>query len=168
MKEACDHSFLKKYAADKVKFLQEKDMFSGTYEHNIDSKGRIIIPAKFRDELGHDFVLTKGLDNCLFVFPAAEWIKFRDKLKAVPLTSKEGRAFTRYFFSNAVECEMDKQGRLNIPTLLRAHAGIDKEVVTIGVDDRIEIWGRERWLTYNEQPELDSDLIAENMKGLGI
>ena len=106
-------------------------MFSGTYYHNIDSKGRIIIPSKFREELNEGFVLTKGLDNCLFLFPMSEWVNFRDKLKAVPLTSKEGRAFTRYFFANAVECEMDKQGRLNISSDLRRHAHIDKEVVSM-------------------------------------
>ena len=143
-------------------------MFSGTYHHNIDSKGRIIIPSKFREELGTGFVLTKGLDHCLFLFPMSEWINFRDKLKSVPLSSREGRAFTRYFFANAVVCEMDKQGRLNIPSVLRAHAHVDKEVVSIGVDSRIEIWSREEWEKYNQSPELDSELIAEKMEGLGI
>ena len=143
-------------------------MFSGTYHHNIDSKGRIIIPSKFREELGTGFVLTKGLDHCLFLFPMSEWINFRDKLKSVPLSSREGRAFTRYFFANAVECEMDKQGRLNIPSVLRAHAHVDKEVVSIGVDSRIEIWSREEGEKYNQSPELDSELIAEKMEGLGI
>lgn len=143
-------------------------MFSGTYHNSIDSKGRVILPAKFREELGQGFVLTKGLDHCLFVFPAAEWERFRDKLKAVPLTSREGRAFTRYFFSSAVECEMDKQGRLNIPPVLREHARIEKELVTIGVDSRVEIWSRAEWDAYNELPELDGDVIAMNMEGLGI
>ena len=143
-------------------------MFSGTYQNSIDSKGRVIMPAKFRTELGHDFVLTKGLDHCLFIFPASEWEIFREKLKAVPLTSKEGRAFTRYFFSSAVECEMDKQGRLNIPQVLRDHARIDRDLVTIGVDSRVEIWSREEWESYNDSPELDSDSIAMNMEGLGI
>ena len=86
-------------------------MFSGTYQNSLDSKGRVVIPAKFRDELGEGFVITKGLDSCLFVFPASEWLIFRDKLKKVPLTSREGRAFTRYFFASATECDMDKQGR---------------------------------------------------------
>ncbi|MCI8284239.1 MAG: division/cell wall cluster transcriptional repressor MraZ [Firmicutes bacterium] len=143
-------------------------MFSGTYHHNIDSKGRIIIPARFREELGSNFVLTKGLDNCLFVFPEKEWFNFRDKLKAVPVSSKEGRAFTRYFFSSAVECDIDKQGRLNIPSVLRDHAKIDREVVTIGVDNRIEIWSGAEWESYNMSPELDSELIAEKMESLGI
>ena len=146
----------------------EGDMFSGTYYHNLDSKGRIIIPSKFREELSEGFVLTKGLDHCLFLFPMSEWINFRNKLKAVPLTSKEGRAFTRYFFANAVECEMDKQGRLNIPQELRKHAHIDKAVVSIGVDSRVEIWSKADWESYNESPELDSELIAEKMEGLGI
>ncbi len=143
-------------------------MFSGTYHHNLDTKGRIIIPSKFREELNEGFVLTKGLDHCLFVFPMSEWYVFRDKLKAVPLTSKEGRAFTRYFFANAVECEMDKQGRLNIPPELRKHARIDKEVVSIGVDSRVEIWSEAEWENYNLSPELDSDTIAEKMESLGI
>ena len=143
-------------------------MFSGTFHNSIDSKGRVIMPAKFRDELGHDFVLTKGLDHCLFIFPASEWERFRDKLKTVPLTSREGRAFTRYFFSSAVECEMDKQGRLNIPPVLREHARIEKDLVTIGVDNRVEIWSKAEWDAYNELPELDGDMIAMNMEGLGI
>ena len=147
---------------------RREQMFSGTYHHNIDSKGRIIIPSKFREELSDGFVLTKGLDDCLFLFPMSEWIIFRNKLKAVPLTSKEGRAFTRYFFANAVECEMDRQGRLNIPSELRKHAHIDKEVVSIGVDSRVEIWSKAGWQLYNESPELDSDLIAEKMESLGI
>lgn len=143
-------------------------MFTGTYQNNLDSKGRIIIPAKFREELGEGFVLTKGLDNCLFLFPTSEWLIFRDKLKKVPLTSKDGRAFTRYFFASMTECEMDKQGRLTIPQNLREHAKIDKELVTIGVDSRIEIWSREEWEAYNDSPELDSESIARNMEGLGI
>jgi MraZ protein len=143
-------------------------MFSGTYQNSIDSKGRVIVPAKFRDELGSGFVVTKGLDHCLFIFPASEWLIFRDKLKNVPLTSKEGRAFTRYFFSSAVERDMDNQGRFNIPPMLRDHAKIEKDLVTIGVDSRIEIWSKAEWDAYIESPELDSDSIAENMEGLGI
>jgi MraZ protein len=126
------------------------------------------VPARFRDELGAGFVITRGLDHCLFVFPASEWVIFIDKLKNVPLTSKEGRAFTRYFFSSAVECDMDKQGRFNIPPMLRDHAKIEKDLVTIGVDSRIEIWSKAEWDAYIESPELDSDSIAMNMEGLGI
>ena len=143
-------------------------MFSGTYQNSLDSKGRVVIPAKFRDELGEGFVITKGLDSCLFVFPASEWLISRDKLKKVPLTSREGRAFTRYFFASATECDMDKQGRLTIPPSLREHAKIDKELITIGVDSRVEIWSREEWEAYNDIPELDSESIAKNMEGLGI
>ena len=143
-------------------------MFSGTYQNSLDSKGRVVIPAKFRDELGEVLVINKGLDSCLFVFPASEWLIFRDKLKKVPLTSREGRAFTRYFFASATECDMDKQGRLTIPPSLREHAKIDKELITIGVDSRVEIWSREAWEAYNDIPELDSESIAKNMEGLGI
>lgn len=143
-------------------------MFSGTYQHSLDSKGRIIIPARFREELGSKFVLTKGLDHCLFIYPAQEWAIFREKLKTVPLSSKEGRAFTRYFFSSAVECDMDKQGRLVIPSVLREHAKIDKELVTIGVNERVEVWSKAEWDDYNMSPEMDSDAIAIKMEDLRI
>ena len=114
-------------------------MFIGEYQHTIDPKGRVILPAKFREELGEKFVVTKGLDNCLFVYPNEEWKNLEQKLRTLPLTSKEARAFIRFFFAGAAECEVDKQGRILIPSNLREHAKLDKELVIIGVSTRVEI-----------------------------
>lgn len=143
-------------------------MFIGEYQHSIDLKGRLIIPAKFREELGYKFILTKGLDNCLFIYPIKEWIIFEEKLKKLPLTSKDARAFVRHFFSGAVECEIDKQGRITIPQNLREHGRVDKEVVTIGVSTRVEVWSKAEWESYNDDADLSYDDIAEKMAELGI
>jgi MraZ protein len=143
-------------------------MFIGEYFHSIDTKGRIIIPIKFREELGEKFIITKGLDNCLFVFPEKEWEIFENKLRQLPLTSRNARAFVRLFFSGAAICEVDKQGRFIIPVNLREHAKIKKEIVTIGVSSRVEIWSREEWEQYNETANLSYDDIAEKMADLGI
>jgi MraZ protein len=142
-------------------------MFIGEYQHSIDAKGRIIIPSKFRDELGFKFILTKGLDDCLFIYSMDEWKKFESKLVNLPIASKEARAFVRYFFSSAVECEIDKQGRLTIPQNLREHAKIDKELVTIGVMSRVEVWSKQEWEKYGSN-NLGYDEIAEKMAELGI
>ncbi|MCI5898197.1 MAG: division/cell wall cluster transcriptional repressor MraZ [Anaerovoracaceae bacterium] len=142
-------------------------MFIGEYQNSIDAKGRIIVPAKFREELGYKFILTKGLDNCLFIYSMEEWKKFEDKLKSLPVSSKEARAFVRYFFSSAVECEIDKQGRMTIPPILREHANITKDLVTIGVMSRVEIWSRESWNAYTDD-SMNYDEIAEKMAELGI
>lgn len=142
-------------------------MFMGEYQHSIDAKGRVIIPSKFRDELGDKFVLTRGLDNCLFIFPQEEWQKFEEKLLNLPVASKDARAFVRYFFSSAIECEIDKQGRLTIPQNLKDHARIEKEIVTIGVMSRVEIWSKQEWESYGEE-NLGYDEIAEKMAELGI
>ena len=115
-------------------------MFIGEYAHSVDPKGRLNIPAKFREKLGEIFYVTKGLDKCLFIFPADEWRIFEEKLKTLPLTNKNARAFVRLFFSGATECSLDKQGRINIPQTLRTHGEIQKEVNVIGVGTRIEIW----------------------------
>lgn len=143
-------------------------MFIGEYQHSIDAKSRIIVPSKFRDELGYKFILTKGLDNCLFIFSMEEWAKFEEKLKSLPVASKEARAFVRYFFSGAVECETDKQGRLTIPQNLREHAKIEKELVAIGVLSRVEIWSKKEWENYSTGENLGYDEIAEKMAELGI
>lgn len=142
-------------------------MFIGEYQHSIDAKGRVIIPAKFRDELGDKFILTRGLDNCLFIFPQEEWEKFEEKLLNLPVASKDARAFVRYFFSSAVECEIDKQGRLTVPQNLKDHARIEKEIVTIGVMSRVEIWSKHEWESYGDE-NLGYDEIAEKMADLGI
>ncbi len=143
-------------------------MFIGEYQHSIDAKGRIIVPSKFREELGYKFILTKGLDNCLFIYSMEEWTKFQERLSTLPMASKEARTFVRYFFSGAVECEIDKQGRLTIPQNLREHAKIDKEVVTIGVMSRVEVWSKQQWEEYNGDANLGYDEIAEKMAELGI
>ncbi|MEF2291635.1 MULTISPECIES: division/cell wall cluster transcriptional repressor MraZ [Virgibacillus] len=143
-------------------------MFMGEFQHNIDAKGRIIVPSKFRDQLGDSFVVTRGLDQCLFVYPMEEWSILEEKLKKLPLTKKDARAFTRFFFSGAVECEIDKQGRINIPQSLRNYAGIEKECVVIGVSNRIEIWSSEQWESYVTDSEESFAEIAENLMDFDI
>lgn len=140
-----------------------ESMFMGEYHHNIDSKGRMIIPAKFRDNLGETFVITRGLDQCLFGYPLSEWKLLEDKLKTLPLTKKDARAFTRFFFSGATECEIDKQGRVNIATPLLSYAKLEKECVVIGVSNRIEIWEKAKWEEYFTNSEESFAEIAENM-----
>lgn len=142
-------------------------MFIGEYQHSLDSKNRIIIPSKIREDLGARFVITKGLDNCLYVYPMNEWENLEIKLKTLPLTSKDARAFVRFFFSGATECEMDKQGRTTIASNLLQYAGIEKDVVIIGVSNRLEIWGKEGWEEYNNL-NIDFNEIAEKMSQLGI
>lgn len=140
-------------------------MFMGQYEHGIDEKGRIIIPTKLRDALGDSFVLTCGTDGCLFVYPMPEWNKFVEKLQTLPGT-KEARMMQRFFMANAVDCEMDKQGRVMIPTKLREQAAINKDVVTVGVVNKIEIWSKERW---TENSSIDSvDDIVDKMTEFGL
>lgn len=142
-------------------------MFIGEYNHALDSKNRMIIPSKLREELNGKFVITKGLDGCLYVYPINEWIKLEEKLKTLPLTDKNARAFVRFFFSGACEIEMDKQGRALIPQNLKEYANIEKEIVSIGVLTRIEIWSKESWIEYNDS-NIDFDSIAESMRSLGI
>ncbi|MEK5133944.1 division/cell wall cluster transcriptional repressor MraZ [Bacillus sp. FSL W8-0645] len=143
-------------------------MFMGEYQHTIDTKGRMIIPAKFRDGLGVQFVLTRGLDQCLFGYPMSEWKLIEEKLKALPLTKKDARAFTRFFFSGAVECDLDKQGRINIASNLLQYAKLEKECVVIGVSNRIELWSKSIWEQYTEEQEDSFAEIAENMIGFDI
>lgn len=143
-------------------------MFIGEYEHTLDTKGRIIIPSKFRETLGDNFVMTKGLDSCLFVYSKSEWLVLEDKLKTLPLTNKDARAFIRFFFSGASECDIDKQGRVTIPSNLRKHSKLEKDIVVIGVSTRMEIWSKQEWDTYNEDENLSYDSIAEKMAELGI
>ncbi|PRR92355.1 MULTISPECIES: division/cell wall cluster transcriptional repressor MraZ [unclassified Bacillus (in: firmicutes)] len=143
-------------------------MFMGEYQHTIDTKGRMIIPAKFRDGLGEQFVLTRGLDQCLFGYPMSEWKLIEEKLKALPLTKKDARAFTRFFFSGAVECDLDKQGRINIASNLLQYAKLEKECVVIGVSNRIELWSKSIWEKYTEEQEDSFAEIAENMIGFDI
>lgn len=143
-------------------------MFMGEFHHTIDAKGRMIIPAKFRDDLGETFVLTRGLDQCLFGYPMDEWKILEDKMRALPLTKKDARAFTRFFFSGATECEIDKQGRVNIASPLRQYAELDKDCVVIGVSNRFEIWSKEKWEDYISTSEESFTEIAENMMDFDI
>ena len=140
----------------------------GEYAHTIDSKSRLIMPAKFRDGLGDKFVMTKGLDNCLFVYPMDEWKVLEEKLKRLPITKADARAFVRFFFSGATECEFDKQGRILIPQNLREHAGLEKETVITGVASRLEIWSSENWKKYSLEAEMDYENIAEKLEDLDI
>lgn len=142
-------------------------MLIGEFEHSLDAKGRLIMPAKLRETIGDKFVVTKGLDGCLFAFSLAEWLNFEEKLKSLPLSNRNSREFTRFFLSGATECEIDKQGRFLIPTNLRESANLQKEVVIIGVGTRIEIWDKEKWNSYNDE-NISVEDIAENMTMLGI
>lgn len=143
-------------------------MFMGEYQHSLDAKGRLIIPAKFREELDEGAVITRGLDNCLFLFPKEEWAILEGKLKTLPLTKNDARQFVRFLFSGATECEMDKQGRINLPPTLRQFAAIDKDAVVIGVSSRVEIWSKEKWDSYVQIAEESFEDIAENIVDLGI
>ena len=132
-------------------------MFMGEYSHNIDAKGRMIVPSKFREQLGDEFVVTKGLDGCLFVYPNEEWQNIEEKFRNVPLTSKDARK---------ASCELDKQGRILLPAVLREFAGLEKEVVSVGVLKRIEIWDKNRWQDTNTYDDMDE--VAEHMAELGL
>jgi len=143
-------------------------MFIGEYLHNLDTKSRLTIPAKFRDELGDIPVVTKGLDNCLFLFPPEEWNNMVNRLKELPIGKADVRAFTRFFLSAASEAEIDKQGRINIPANLKLHAGIEKETVVVGVSNRIEIWEPSAWKAYMDSFSSSITEIAENLVDLGI
>ena len=142
-------------------------MFIGEYQHALDNKDRIIVPSKLREGLGNKFVITKGLDGCLYAYPTNEWEILEEKLKTLPITNKDARAFVRFFFSGACEVETDKQGRGLIPQNLKEYAGIEKEIVSIGVLSRVEIWSKEKWIKYNDS-DIDFDSIAEKMSELGI
>ncbi|KJS19260.1 MAG: cell division protein MraZ [Clostridiaceae bacterium BRH_c20a] len=143
-------------------------MFMGEYQHTIDDKGRLIMPAKFRDGLGEKFVVTKGLDGCLFVYEMDEWQVLETKLRNLPFTKADARAFARFFFSGATECELDKQGRILLPTNLRDHAQLQKDVFIIGVSSRLEIWSKEVWEDYSSQAEASYEELAEKMVDFDI
>ncbi len=141
-------------------------MFMGEYNHTIDAKGRLIIPSRLRDALGDEFVVTKGLDGCLFAYPKEEWSAFEEKLGALPLTNSNARKFSRFFLAGAAVAELDKQGRILIPPVLREFAKLEKEVVLVGVSRRVEIWSKERWAEANTFDDVEE--IAEHMEGLGL
>ena len=141
-------------------------MFMGEYNHIIDAKGRLIIPARFRELLGEEFILTKGLDGCLSIYPMDAWEAFETKLRALPLTNKNARTFTRFFVAGATNCELDRQGRILVPQTLREFAGLEKEVVLTGNLDRIEIWSKEKWSENCNYDDMDS--IVESMQDMGL
>ncbi|MCW2279091.1 division/cell wall cluster transcriptional repressor MraZ [Heliophilum fasciatum] len=138
-------------------------MFIGEYLHTMDSKGRLFIPAKFREALGEVMVATKGLDGCLCIYPMDEWQQVADKLKKLPFTRADARAFQRFVFSGATECELDKQGRILLAPSLRDYAGLTKDVIVIGVSTRVEVWDVERWQEYNGQTAERFEDVAENL-----
>lgn len=143
-------------------------MLMGEYNHSLDAKGRVILPADFRNELGESFIITKGLDNCLFIYPQSEWEQLSVKLRQLPLAKTEARAFVRFFFAGARQVELDKQGRFLIPATLRQHASLKKDAVLIGVSNRIEVWSKDEWLKYNEEITPSVSAIAETLAELGI
>ena len=141
-------------------------MFMSEYNHTLDTKGRLIIPAKFRETLGEEFVISKGMDGCLFVYAGDDWNAFEQKLTSLPLINKEARQFARFFLAGAATVEVDKQGRILLPAALREFAGLEKDVVLVGVGSRVEIWSKERYLENNDFDDMDE--IAEHMAELGI
>lgn len=138
-------------------------MFIGEYHHSVDDKGRLIIPSKFRDELGTKFIITRGIENCLFVYSMESWEKIVNKLETLPFTKKDARAFIRFFLSGASEAEFDKQGRINITSPLISYANITKECVVIGTGDRLEIWSEESWNDFFASAKDSMSDIAENL-----
>ena len=143
-------------------------MLMGEYMHTIDAKGRVILPADFRSELGDAFVITKGLDSCLFIYGQAAWETLSGKLRQLPLGKQQARDFTRFFFSSARTLDCDRQGRFLVPGTLRAYAGLQKEVVLIGVSDRVELWDRDAWTRYNDEINPSVTEIAAQLTDLGI
>lgn len=144
-------------------------MLIGEYSHTIDEKGRLIIPAKLRDDLGESVVICNGMEGCLFVFSAAEWKRFVEELDTLPrIMSKDARIFKRYFFGSASEGTFDKQGRVLVPPSLRKSADLVKDVVLVGVEDRVEIWDKARWEAHSDVSEEDLDAIASRMEAIGI
>lgn len=138
-------------------------MFIGEYHHTIDNKGRIIIPSKFRDELGDNFIITRGIETCLFVYPLENFKKITDKLTALPFTKKDARNFSRFFMSGATNVELDKQGRVNVATPLINYAHLEKDCIIIGTGDRLEIWSQEDWDSFFNSNKDNMSDIAENL-----
>ena len=141
-------------------------MLIGEYEHTLDAKGRLTMPSKLREDIGEKFIITKGLDGCLFAFSIEEWKKFEEKLRTLPISNKDARNFSRFLFAGAIDCEIDKQGRFLISSNLREFAGLEKEVIIVGMDSRLEIWSKEKWIKFDE--DISADEIAEKMEMLGI
>ena len=143
-------------------------MLLGEFNHTIDEKGRLIIPAKLRDDLGESFVICNGLEGCLFVYSMDEWNNFVAELETLPRMNKDARMFKRYFFGSASEGSFDKQGRVSISPSLRKAAKLEKDVVLVGVQDRVEIWDKALWEEKSMVSEEELDAIAERMESIGI
>jgi mraZ protein len=143
-------------------------MFMGSYKNSIDAKYRMIVPSKYREELGLKCVITKGIDKCLYIYPISEWENFAEKLKQLPKADPNARNFVRHFYGNAEECEIDRQGRVTIPQALREYGSIAKELMTIGDGEKIEVWSRNVWDDEQEHEELTADDIARGMEQYGI
>lgn len=143
-------------------------MLLGEYEHSIDTKGRIAMPAKLREGLGVKFIITKGLDGCLFVYAMDEWQRVEQKLASLPMSRKTARDFTRFLFGGACEAECDKQGRVLLPANLRRYAALERDAVIVGVGSRAEIWDAAKWQQYNEESAEDVNELAEQLADLGI
>jgi len=143
-------------------------MFIGEYQHNIDDKGRISMPVKFRSKMAGGAVVTKGLDKCLSVYTVEEWSKLAEKLAALPLTNSASRAFARLMLAGATQVNIDKQGRITIPAYLRGYANMEGSVVVAGLYSRVEIWSDEGWNKYKSDTESDVSVVAEELENLGI
>jgi MraZ protein len=143
-------------------------MFIGEYQHNLDEKGRISMPVKFRAKMAGGAVVTKGLDNCLSVYTIEEWDKLAEKLAALPLTNSASRAFARLMLAGATQVNIDKQGRITLPAYLREYAGLKGAVVVAGLFSRVEIWSQDGWKSYKSDTEGDASVIAEELENLGI
>ncbi|MCR5101609.1 MAG: division/cell wall cluster transcriptional repressor MraZ [Butyrivibrio sp.] len=142
--------------------------FRGEYSHTIDAKGRLIIPSKFRESLGENFVVTRGLDGCLFVFTSEGWDEFESKIQVLPIDNKDARMLSRFFIAGAADAEVDKQGRINIPANLIQHAAIEKDAVIAGVGGRLEIWSKERWEMSTTFDDIDDIAAKMSQYGLSI
>ena len=143
-------------------------MLIGEYTHNIDAKKRLSLPSKWREELGKKLVVTRGLDNCLFVYPLKEWQKITEKIGQLPLGQADTRGFNRFFLSGAVEVEVDSVGRILVPDFLKVFAGLLNKVVFAGVYDRVEMWDENRWSEYKGRIEGEADALAEKLGQIGI
>jgi MraZ protein len=141
--------------------------FSGEYEHTLDEKGRLIIPAKFRAGLAQGSFITRGMDGCLFIFPPNAWKDLSEKVGNLPINEAHARLFSRMIFSGT-ECKLDRQGRILLPPSLREHAEIENEVVVIGVNSRLEIWSKKRWQEQTTRMEEESSSIGEQLTNFGI
>lgn len=143
-------------------------MFIGEYQHSVDQKGRVAVPAKFRATLKKGAVVTKGLDKCLFLYPKKDWEELAKKLASLPISQKDARAFARLMLAGAYDADIDKQGRINLPGYLREYAGIKNSAVVAGLYNRLEIWNKKDWENYKNSAEKDSADIAEHLGNLGV